>query len=151
MTTADDHLLVLAVLLDQTLVQLHSFVLQFGTCILLDFPLSLLVVLLRIGLLESPRLHFVTLKLSTMCLLLLSSRDSVLSLVLLGALFLSFVAFPLVFGMLPVVLPLLLGFFLGAECVVSTSLDLLVDVLEHAVNDFFGRRRHGTALSMTRL
>ena len=50
-TSTNDHLLVLAILLDQTLVQFHALVLQFGASILLDFPLSLFAALLRIRIL----------------------------------------------------------------------------------------------------
>ena len=141
-TSTNDHLLVLAILLDQTLVQFHALVLQFRASILLDLPLSLFVVLLRIRILECPCLRLIAFELASARLHLLAALGPMLILVLLGALFLSLVSFTFIFGVLPVMLPLLLCFLLGAECIVGALLDLLIDFFEHAVDHFLGWRRH---------
>ena len=71
-----------------------------------------------------------------------------LILVLLVALFLSLDSFTFIFGMLPVMLPLLLGFFVGAVSIVGALFDLLVNFFEHAVDHFLGWGRHRAVFSL---
>lgn len=149
--SADDHLLVLAVLLYQALIQFHSLVLQFGASILLKLPLSLFVLLLRISIIKRPRQRFITLVLVAPLLLLPAFRNTELLQVFSHALFVSLIALSFILGVLFILLPVLFRLFLCAECVICTSLDLLINIPEHAIYDFLCWRRHRSIISLARL
>ena len=140
MTAANDDLLVLTVLLYQALIQLHPLILQFGSCILLNFPLALLVLFLRIAIFEIPGEHFIALQLVASRILFVALGNDMLVLFIHYAFFVSLIPFPFVLRTLFVVFSVLPRFFLCAECVVGASFDLLINILEHTVDYFLGWR-----------
>ena len=86
------------------------------------------------------REHFVALELVSSHILFMALGNDMLVLFIYYAFFVSLIPFSFVLRMLFVVFSVLPRFFLCAECVVSASFDLLINILKHTVNYFLGWR-----------